>query len=141
MVKTNSNYAVNVAKRSNHSLPIWLGTIHIWQPWKLTNFQDPPPPLSTNIHNSSAPLTLDVQFQMNSLPQLPPPSQTHNLISRVIFKKLKTSFSPSSYSEKMCWGQGWAEASLSVFLGIYIPVCAVVQKYHRIIFIYNSSQF
>ena len=35
------------------------------------------------------------------------------------FKKLKTSFSPSSYSEKMSWGQGWAEASLSAFLWLY----------------------
>ena len=57
------------------------------------------------------------------------------------FKKLKTSFSPSSYSEKVCWGQGWAEASLSAFLWLYILVCAVVQKYHKMIFIYNYSQF
>ena len=24
--------------------PIALGMIHIWRPWKLSNFQDPPPP-------------------------------------------------------------------------------------------------
>ena len=47
------------------------------------------------------------------------------------FKKLKTSFLPSSYSEKMHWGQGWAEASLSTFSWLYILVCAVVHKYHE----------
>ena len=47
------------------------------------------------------------------------------------FKKLKTYFSPSSYSEKMCWGQDWAEASLSTFSWLYILVCAAFQKYHR----------
>ena len=31
------------------------------------------------------------------------------------FRKLKTSLSPSFYSEKKCWGQGWAEAWLSAF--------------------------
>ena len=28
-----------------------------------------------------------------------------NLVPRTVFKKLKTSFLPSSYSEKMSWGQ------------------------------------
>ena len=41
------------------------------------------------------------------------------------FKKLKTSFSPSSYNEKICWGQGWAEAILSAFSWLYILVFAV----------------
>ena len=57
------------------------------------------------------------------------------------FKKLKTSFSPSSYSQQMCWSQGWAKASLSTFLWLYIHVCTVVQKYHKMIFINNYSQF
>ena len=47
------------------------------------------------------------------------------------FKKLKTYFSPCSYSEKMGSGQDWAEASLSTFSWLYIFVCAVVQKYHE----------
>ena len=55
-------------------------------------------------------------------------------------KTLKTSFSPSSYSEQMCWGKGWAKASLSTFLWLYILVCTVVQKYHKMVFIYNYSQ-
>ena len=56
------------------------------------------------------------------------------------FKKLKTSFSSFSYSEKMWWGQGWAEASLSAFLWLYILMCTVVQKHHKMIFICNYSQ-
>ena len=41
--------------------------IHIWRPWKLSNFQDPPPHLSIYVQNSSTPLTLDVQFQTTPL--------------------------------------------------------------------------
>ena len=48
------------------------------------------------------------------------------------FKKSKASFSSSSYSTKMRWGHlGLAEVSLSTFSGLYILVCAVVQKYHE----------
>ena len=65
-------------------------------------------------------------------------SQTRNQNN---FKELKTSFSSSSYSEKMCWGQCWAEASLSTFSWLYIFLCAVVQKYHEMLFIYNYSHF
>ena len=45
----------------------YLGTIHIWRPWELSNFQDPPPSLSSHVQCSSIPLTLDVQFQTNPL--------------------------------------------------------------------------
>ena len=118
--------------------------MQIWRPWKLSNFQDLPLPLSSYIQNSSTSLTLDVQFQTN------PPLQmiTNQLRENIIlgwllhvirsflqvgfhfqyqlinpvwlsidffsyscsqscpqsnFKKLKTYFSPSSYSEKMRW--------------------------------------
>ena len=53
------------------------GTIHIWYPWKLSNFQDPPPSLSTYVQNSSTSLTLDVQFQTNPPPR-PHPSPNDN---------------------------------------------------------------
>ena len=42
-----------------------LGMIHIWRPWKLSNFQDPPTSLSFYVQYSSTPLTLDIQFQTN----------------------------------------------------------------------------
>ena len=57
------------------------------------------------------------------------------------FLKFKMSFSLSSYSEKMCWGQGWTATLLSAFLWLYILVCAIVQKYHEPFFIYNYSDF
>ena len=45
--------------------------------------------------------------------------------SQSFFKKLKTSFSPSCYSEMMCWGQGWSEASLSAFfVALYSCMCS-----------------
>ena len=34
-----------------------------------------------------------------------------------------------------------AEASLSAFLSLYTLVCAAVQKYHEMSFIYNYSHF
>ena len=56
------------------------------------------------------------------------------------FKKVKTSFLPSSYSEKVCWGQGWAESWLSAFSWLHILVCAVVQKYYEITFLVRILQ-
>ena len=47
--------------------------IHIWRPWKLLIFQDPPPPLSIYVENSSTPSTLDVQLETNPHPLYPPP--------------------------------------------------------------------
>ena len=40
---------------------------------------------------------------------------------------LKTSFSPSSYNEKMCWVQDWAEASLSAFCD-FMFLCVQLSK-------------
>ena len=40
-----------------------LGMIHIWHPWKLSNFEDPQPPLSIYVQNSYTPLTLDINFK------------------------------------------------------------------------------
>ena len=54
--------------------------IHMWHPWQLSNFQDPPPPLTICIQNSSNPLTLDVRFQTKQPPPPPPlaPFQNDN---------------------------------------------------------------
>ena len=46
-----------------------------------------------------------------------------NLVPRAILKKLKTSFSSCSCSEKMRWGSSSAEASLSTFSWLYILLC------------------
>ena len=54
----------------------YLGTIHIWRPWELSNFQDPSPSLSSYVQYSSIPLTLAVQFETNT--PLPPLSLSPN---------------------------------------------------------------
>ena len=58
--------------------------IHIRRPWKLSNFQDPPPRLSSYVQNSSNPSTLDVQFQTNSPPLQMITSQLHQLKWNII---------------------------------------------------------
>ena len=58
--------------------PIILGMIHIWHPWELSIFQDPPPPLSSYVQNSSTSLTMDVRFQTNPLP-LPSPNDNQSI--------------------------------------------------------------
>ena len=57
--------------------------MHIWLPWKLSNFQDPPTPLSIYVQNSFTSLTLYVQFQTN-LPRLPLQMITNYLKENVI---------------------------------------------------------
>ena len=44
--------------------------IHIWCPWKLSNFYDLPHPLSIYVQTSSTPLFLEVRFQTNPPPFL-----------------------------------------------------------------------
>ena len=58
--------------------PIILGMIHIWHPWELSIFQDPPPPLSSYVQNSSTSLTMDIRFQTNPLP-LPSPNDNQSI--------------------------------------------------------------
>ena len=57
--------------------------MHIWHPRKLSNFQDPTPPLSIYVQNSSTPLTFDVQFQTN-----PPLHMIFNRLKEVIIQGL-----------------------------------------------------
>ena len=63
----------------------WSKGWYTWRPRKLSNFQDPPipSPLSIYVQNSSAHLTLDVQFQPN--PPYPPPP----LLLQIITSQLK----------------------------------------------------
>ena len=151
--------------------------MHIWRSWKLANFQDSPPPLSSSVQNSlSSPIDLgrpkrppklfhlqiitnqfkeniiqgwllhvirsflrsDFILSINSLILSGFPLTFIHLAEAtlVLGAILKNSSSPSSYNEKMCWVQEWGEASLSAFLWLYVLVCTVVQKYHKMIFIY-----
>ena len=54
----------------SNKLSIKLGMIHIWRPWKMSNFQDLPPPLVHLRPKFFNHFTLDVQFQT-----IPPPLQ------------------------------------------------------------------
>ena len=120
-----------------------FGMMHIWCPWKLSNFQDPLPPLSINVQNSSIPLTLDVQFQTN-----PPSSNDNQSIKRKHNPRMTIMLPGPSFRSAFVFSinslilPGFpltsfdlAEASLSAFLWLYTFVCAVAQKYYEMSFI------
>ena len=93
--------------------------------------------LSINSLTSGFPLTVILASHWRSLTVI---LASHRPQS--YFKKLKTSFSPSSSSKKMCWGQGWAEASLSVFCGsifLYVPLSKNITKWFLFIITHNFS--
>ena len=107
----------------------------------------PPPPLVIYVQNASTPLTLDVQFQTNP----PPPSPYDNQsIKRKQSKdgyymlsgpSFRSAFVFSINSLIPLTSAHLAEASLSAFFWLYTLVCAVVQKYHEMSFIYDYSHF
>ena len=121
-----------------------LGTIHIWHPWKLSNIQDPPPfcPATSEILppldlggliSNITPLPLKMMTNQSKRRSAVSFRFQYQLINLAWFsvdffsfswsqslpksnsKKFKFSFSPSSYSEKTHWVQGWPKASLSTF--------------------------
>ena len=110
--------------------------IHIWRPWKLSIFQDPPPPplLSIYVQNSSTPLTLDVQFQTNPHLQMITIQLKENIIQGWLFMLSGPSFrSPFVFSINSFILSGFpltsfhlVDASLSAFSWLYTLVCAVV---------------
>ena len=138
--------------------------IHIWRPWKLSNFQDHPPPLSIYIQNSSTPLTWDVQFQKKSSPLLPPPSPPpprlslndnqsikKNIIQgwllHVIRSFLQVGFRFQCQHINLVWlsfdffSFSWSLTIISPSSWLYILVCTVVRKYQGMSFVYNYSHF
>ena len=62
-------WRLTIYKLNESFMLFYIRLIHIWGPEKLSNFQDPPPPLSIYVRSSSTPLTMDVQFQTNFLLQ------------------------------------------------------------------------
>ena len=101
--------------------------------------------------NSSTFLTLDVQFQTNPPPLFPNDNQPikksiiQGWLLYVIRSFLQVGFHFSNSSLIL---SGFTltsfhlpEASLSAFSWLYTLVCAVVQKYHKMSFIYNYSHF
>ena len=86
-VKCIFSFSKHVTATVFHS---FLRMIHIWRPWKISNFREPPPliPLSIYVQTYSTPLTLHVQFEMNPLSS-PNDNQSikrkHNLRMTIIF--------------------------------------------------------
>ena len=113
----------------------------------------PPPPLSIYLQNSFPPLTLDVHFQTQPPP--PPSSNDNQSVKRkhnprmtIICYQVLLSGRLSFFSLCSLILHGFPltsfhlpEASLSAFSWLYTLVCAFVQKYHKLSFIYNCSYF
>ena len=125
-----------------------LGMIHIWCPWKLSNFQDPPPTLSIYVQDSSTLLTSDIQFQMTRPPlQMIRNELKENVIQGWLYILSSPSFrSAFIFSINSLILSGFpltsfhlAEASLFAFSWLYTLVCAVVQKHNEVSFIHNYS--
>ena len=119
--------------------------VHVWRPWKLSNFQDPLPHLLIYVQNSSTPLNLNLQFQTTPLP--PPASLQmitnqlkENIIQAWLLQVIRSFFQVDfCFQHNSLTLSGFpltsfylAEASLSALLCHYTLVCAVVQKYHEI---------
>ena len=114
-------------------------------PMKIDQFSRPPtPPLSIYIQNSSNPLALDVQFQT-----IPPSSPKDNQSIKKIYNPSMTimlsgsscrsafvfSINSLILSDFPLTSFHLTKASLSAFSWLYILVCAVVQKYHKMFYL------
>ena len=115
---------------------------------RIFQFSRPPPPLSIYVQNSSSPFTLDVQFQT------PHPSYDNQLIKRKHNPRMIIMLSGPSFGSALVFSINslilfgfpltsfhFAEGSLFAFSWLNTLVCAVVQKYHEISFIYNLFFF
>ena len=113
----------------------------------------PPAPLSIYLQNYITPLSLDVHVRTKPPP---PPSSNdnqsvkrkHNPRTTFICHQVLLSGRLSFFSLCSLILHGFPltsfhllEASLSAFSWSYALVCAVVQKYHKLSFIYNCSHF
>ena len=116
---------------------------------KIVQFPKPLPPLSIYVQNSSTPLTLDVQFQTNTPPTISSPNNNqsfkrkHNPRMTIICSRSAFVFSINSLilSGFPVTSFYLAEASLFSLSWFYTHLCAVVQKYHQMSFIYSYSHF
>ena len=128
--------------------------IHIWRPWKVSNFEDTAPSLSIYVRNSSTPLTLDVQFQTTPLPlQVIINKLKEDIIQGwllyVIRSLLQLGFRFQYQLINLVWlsfdffSFSWSLYLFFVcfFFWLYTLVCSVVQKYQEMSFIYNYSHF
>ena len=121
-----------------------FGMIDMCRPWKLSSFQDLSPPSSIYVHNSSTPLTSDVQFQTNSLLQMitnPRMTIIYIIQGWLLYMLSGPSFRTAfvfSINSLILYGfllTFFHLAEASAFSWLYTLACAVVQKYHEMSFI------
>ena len=109
-----------------------LGMIHIRCQCKLSNFQDPPPPLSIYVQSSSTPLTLDAQFQRNPPLQMIANQFKENIIPRWLSYVFRSFLQVGFHFQYQLINFVWVsvtslrliEALLSAFLWLYTLVCS-----------------
>ena len=119
--------------------------IHIWRPWKLSNFQDHLTPLSIYVQITSTHLTLHVQFQTK--PPLSLQMISNQLKENIISKDDYYMLSGPSFRSAFVFSinslilSGFpltyfhlAEPSLSGFSWLYTFVWAVARKILRNVF-------
>ena len=124
--------------------------IHIWRPWKLSNFQDPHPPyLSTSKHLSPSWLWTSNFKQTAPSLQMITNELKENLIQGWLLYLIRSllRFGSRFHINSLilfCFpltSFHSDDTSLSAFLWLYTFACAVVQKYHEMSFTYNYCFF
>ena len=128
--------------------------IHIWRPWKLSNFQDaphsyPPCPSTSKILPSPWPWTSNIQFQTNSPLQMITNQLKESIIWRwllyVIRSFLQVGFRCQYQLINCVWlsfdffSFSWS-LTICFFVALYSFVCSF-PKISRNFFIYNYSHF
>ena len=123
--------------------------IHIWRPWKLSNFQDPSPRCPSTSKILPHPWTWTSNFKRTpspnenqSIKRKHNPRMTIKCYQVLPSGRLSFSvFNLSNLSGFPLASFNLAAASLFAFSWLYALVRAVVQKYHQMSFIHNYSQF
>ena len=109
--------------------------IHIWRPWKLSSFQEPHLPYPSTSKTLPSPWPWTSSFKQTPIPLQMITNQLEEHIIQGWLLYVVRSWFPFFTSFHL------AEASPSAFSSLYTLVCAVVQKYHKMYFIYNYSHF
>ena len=139
--------------------------MHVWCPYKLSSFQDPPPPLSIYVQNSSTPLTLNPggpisnKSHTTTHPIPSPPLHLLEIINnqlkeniiqewllyvimfflqvyfRLHYRLINLEFCLFFMNLVSFDFFHLVAASLSAFVWFYTLVCTVVHKYHAMCFI------
>ena len=117
-------------------LSIPLRDEHIWRPWKLSNFQDPPTTLSIYVQNSSTPLTLDVQFQTTPPLQMITNQLKENIIQDWLLYVIRSFFQVGFRFQYQLINLVWLSfdffsfswsLTICFFVALYSSVCSCLE--------------